>query len=134
MGGASAVGPRQRLPMVGLAWAKSWQQCPSQCRAGLDGAQEPWSPARSQRAFSDWGRLPISTEASALRSLAGCVAEAQEWLIRNVSVDLGESPAHSCGLAVPRTPIALHSGYHQGQLLIFVALVTGVRDAPPPPP
>lgn len=60
--------------------------------------------------------------------------EAQEWLIRNVPVDLGESPAHSCGLAVPRTPIALRSGYHQGQLLIFVALVTGVRDAPPPPP
>lgn len=59
--------------------------------------------------------------------------EAQEWLIRNVPVDLGESPAHSCGLAVPRPPIALRSGHHQGQLLIFVAIVTGARDAPPPP-
>lgn len=57
--------------------------------------------------------------------------------MRNVPVDLGESPAHSCRLAVPRTPIALRSGHHREQLLIFVALVTGARDAsssPPPRP
>lgn len=57
-------------------------------------------------------------------------SEAQEWLIRSVPVDLGESPTHSCGFAPSRTPVALRSGYHQGQLLIFVASVTGARDGP----